>query len=347
MKKRIKGIMVNDETNQTILIGTDPEFEVLSEDGDPISADDCGSNCIDYDDPRNSQIGIDGSGKQFELRPNPSETAEGLVKNIKELLQQVDVKLSVAGNEYAVGCHIHFGIGKSTKPTDDLLWLLDYFLAKPFWKLNGEARCDSDYAQLSAYRCQPHGFEYRSTPAGVLRNEKIATLFFKVAKTVVEKYYREYEFVVGENLEKELVEYCGLTKDEARYYVTFADEYVDTISYQDDVVAAWCSEEEWEIIFEYSESWSIEAQNIAMEIAENYYLPIRKTIKLSSIKKDRGICFTNKFGDFPVVDTRERKHGIPYYLCFPEESTDEDIAKKLLSLVIEKIIIKEGGFNCL
>ncbi len=99
-----------------VTIGADPEWGVMSQDGETLQNP---GDYISVAAGTDAGFGIDGSSRVAELRPSYSSTPRGLVANIKDLLQFGITRYpglrsckwkagSMAGDE-PIGGHIHFG----------------------------------------------------------------------------------------------------------------------------------------------------------------------------------------------------------------------------------------------
>lgn len=210
--------------------GTDPEFEVRKN-GRICKA----RTVMPYRSYRDA-FGTDGCPDVAEARPNPG-SPEQVVSNLEGLIREFHkdfpgVDLCTTGNKYAVGAHLHLSIPdeihgvKPLRVPASLLMVFDACLAKPVWSLNGSAR--GNYAQLSSCREQPHGFEYRSCPSAIMSNPVIARIAFKILREVT-KYYLTHETMEFNDIftVEDYVKYAGLTEDEARAYLGFAEDYIN------------------------------------------------------------------------------------------------------------------------
>jgi len=211
------------ENKIEVLVGCDPEFELLKNNR-VLKAD----RHINNDNMYNSPIGVDGAASQVEIRPPPGAPAQvtrnirGLIKKFSEDYSEYD--LSTQGNKYPLGGHIHIGIGMEYSPTSDLLGIIDDFVGKPTLDLSVEAR--SDYKRLGAARRQPHGFEYRSTPAAVFAEPHIANITMKLTKNICEKYFNEEKINYEDRPTiDDYITIGGLTKKQATYFLEFCGKY--------------------------------------------------------------------------------------------------------------------------
>ena len=117
-------------------------------------------------------------------------------------------------------------------PDFELMSLLDDFIGIPTKALSGSAR--SEYGHLSDHRAQPHGFEYRTPPAAVFQNPAISCIVLTLARNLTKNYLNAATFEYdNRNLTLEdYIKYGGLTKQQAKYYITFCKKYneIDSIS---------------------------------------------------------------------------------------------------------------------
>ena len=199
-----------------ITLGADPEFEEL------IKKDTYEPMYSSYKgvDPK-KEIGCDGAGMQLELRPKPSFTPTGLVKNIAGLIEKIP-PVSVRGDHYPLGGHIHFGIPYK----QEYIEVLDDFLGRKLLELSGVAR--GGYRNLGAIEPKSYGFEYRSLPSSWLLNPRIARIVLKIAYKAVYLLSRGFlEYEVG-NKGVKFSEYLRLkilSENELKYFKSFLKDY--------------------------------------------------------------------------------------------------------------------------
>lgn len=222
---------VEKKTDIKVTIGCDPEFELVSPHGGVIDASKiiatiCKANGIDY---YSSKYGIDGACSQVELRPKASHNVDEVIKDIQDTLDEYqEFELSVEGNEYPLGAHIHVGLtvdGKQVKApqTNEMIKSFDDFFGRVFYKMNGSKR--GEYKKLSQWRSQPHGFEYRSLPSAAFENPKIARIVMKGIQKLCENIYKSsIEYNIPPTYE-DYAKYCGLTKEEYARLVNFDKEF--------------------------------------------------------------------------------------------------------------------------
>ena len=190
-----------------LLVGTDPEFEVLGPTLQPIMPE-----RGEYSDYLRASIGLDGAGSQLEFRPKAG-TVDQVVKELTALMKKVKHRICTTGHRYSLGGHIHLGYGHSYQPTSDLLWLLDQYLGLPTIDLSGRAR--GGYKCLSAVETKPHGFEYRSCPAAIFDHPELARLSMTIAQNVCERYANGGMFTVRQHgVGREEYVNCGILRDD-------------------------------------------------------------------------------------------------------------------------------------
>ncbi|MFZ8784063.1 putative amidoligase domain-containing protein, partial [Thermocrinis sp.] len=152
----------------SITLGGDPEFEVIWE-GEVVPAD---SLLIFRDGDTYDPIGTDGVSHTAELRPDAAYSEEEYVENFLGLLEEVKeegVLLSVQGDTYALGGHIHIGspdeyiVQVLQDEVERFVQVLDDFVGRVLLPTSGRAR--GSYKRLGAYELKPYGWEYRTPPA--------------------------------------------------------------------------------------------------------------------------------------------------------------------------------------
>ena len=169
----------------TITLGADPEFEVIVR-GRVVSASDILGENIELPE---GEIGVDGAGYPLELRPNPSETARGLVANVGRLLAAVPREArglpSTIGEKYAIGGHLHIGFAGGAAPDyEEIARGLDRALGDIFYSLSSEARLKAGYGKRGDWRSQRWGVEYRTPPASIWAHPRAALVFVGATRWV-------------------------------------------------------------------------------------------------------------------------------------------------------------------
>ncbi len=216
-----------------ILLGGDPEFEVVDAlSGEVIPAGDV--DLFEEGGERSSSVvGTDGCSDIAEIRPRACETPEEYVREVRSILEFIKkknrwIELSMEGNTYALGGHIHVGTKnafvRETLQVNVRVFIeaLDDFIGKLLLPTSGAAR--GRYAVLSAYEEKPHGWEYRTPPASIYGDFEVLRITYKLTKGLVEKLLREGEisYYVGKGGIPPFDEYLAfLTEEEARYFLEF------------------------------------------------------------------------------------------------------------------------------
>jgi hypothetical protein len=168
-----------------ISFGADPEFELVDRRTRCIVP---ASEVIVGGTSVNDKIGIDGSGSQVELRPDPSRSINKFILNVKNVLKEFAnsypyYSLSVLGDRYPLGGHIHLSI----PAYDWVLRLLDNWVGSRVIDLSGEAR--GSYKRLGAYEMKPWGFEYRTPPAAIFLKPDVLKAVLTIMKRVLTAYF--------------------------------------------------------------------------------------------------------------------------------------------------------------
>ena len=223
-----------------VTVGCDPEFEVIDRHGEVIRA---GPDLIrrirsGEEGPCSNVptgIGVDGSGEQLELRPRASSRPRSVVSNIKQLFETFEknygrygrgLKVSIKGDNFPLGGHIHIGVGFEWMPPQSLVKMLDHFIGDKYRRVTGEARQEGEYGSLGDAREKPHGFEYRTPPSTVFGDPKIAYITMKLAKNVTETFLnrRDISFERPPS-KKDYLKIGGLTEEEFYYFYDYRHLY--------------------------------------------------------------------------------------------------------------------------
>lgn len=329
----VRRVNISFEELPLLTIGADPEFEQLSSDRSykVIRSTFTGTS---------SPIGCDGSGCQIELRPKPSATPEGLVKNIRDLIKRISIRgipISVKGDIFPLGCHIHFGVPNefsSEKNFNIMARLLDEFLGKLLIELSGKER--KQYKALTAYRSQLWGFEYRTLPSAVLLNPKIAYIVLKTAFNLINKILEKGELTVKiPPTYEEYRELCGLSLDEYEYLMNFVNEYREYDG--TDITKYWVKKKKTnsDVNITFRDEWNESTIAVFTYLLKS---KIKKTnIILYGLRKDRGnvvsgFSETNKIREkfdiipHPIeIDNEAYYFGLPYWIRMNEDVKDEEI----------------------
>ena len=146
-------------------------------------------------------FGADGSGRPFELRPDPSFDPIEVVSNIQDILKRAAMterslaamtwKAGAMPCGWPIGGHIHLGTkinGSHAIGAESGSCLLDNYVGAICALVEGpegaERRRGSGYGKAGACREQDHGFEYR-TPASWLTSPHVAAGMLCLSKTVI------------------------------------------------------------------------------------------------------------------------------------------------------------------
>lgn len=183
-----------------LTLGADPEFGFMNSRGF------CSAESVmdtENDNVYSDSFGLDGCGSVAEIRPSPSNDPYKVVSNIRDAMIQGIKKYpairklkwkagSFIGGE-PIGGHIHFGTrGLLARRRADsgnayLVKLLDIYLAQIAILLERPSEAmdrRGDYGNLSDWRAQSHGFEYRVLGSW-LTDPKVALGILALAKVVV------------------------------------------------------------------------------------------------------------------------------------------------------------------
>lgn len=240
-----------------ISLGADPEFEYIDPDTDEIL--NCRESGIGDRIPisstsRTGRIGVDGSGCQRELRPEPAGSPEGLVKNIEKLIQAgIDETWSLKGEKYSCGGHIHIG---GIEESRDFGKLLDYYLG-PLDVLNSRARQTSGYGKPGSddsVRGKSYGMEYRTPPVGWLASKELATVTLKIVKLAAEKHFYGDDIEVTDDLNADLLA-LGLVEDEITTFFQEIEKY-KTSGLPRDMKVAWGHKVPPKFVIEFRDGWN-------------------------------------------------------------------------------------------
>jgi hypothetical protein len=224
--------LVNPELGDvSISLGGDPEFEVYLG-GELVPARELS---IFEDGGLNGSIGTDGVSHTAELRPEPAYSPEEYVENFLTLAEEVRVEgvlLSVQGDNYALGGHIHVGSPDSNvirvlkDRVESFVQVLDDFVGRVLLPTSGSAR--GGYAHLGAYEFKRYGWEYRTPPASIYADLEMVRITYKLTKGLVEFLLKEgeisYETLNNGRAKKEEY-YRFLTPQETEYFLAFPERW--------------------------------------------------------------------------------------------------------------------------
>jgi hypothetical protein len=211
----------------SLTLGGDPEFEVVL-DGEIVPA---GDISIFSDGDLEGPIGTDGATHTAELRPDPAYSPEEYVGNFMALVDRVSeegILLSVKGDTYPLGGHIHVGspnynvVQALRDEVENFVQVLDDFVGRVLLPTSGRAR--GGYARLGAYELKGYGWEYRTPPSSLYADPEMVRITYKLTKGLVETLLVERELTY-ETLEDGRVKpeeyYRFLTKEETEYFLDF------------------------------------------------------------------------------------------------------------------------------
>ena len=226
-----------------ILIGADPEFLLFDAEGNVVRA----NNII----PKEGLIGSDGA--MVEIRPEPSECPDTLIKNmytilegaaksskIRDFLWKAAIYHKDNQRDYPVGGHIHIGNPDGINPikgnTRNTLFavlnkILDELLALPLIKLDGHelgkfrrsecqmAMGNHGYGYFGEWRTCNGRLEHRTLSGLWLMHPMLATCVIGTAKAIAEEVYthldnKNYESVMYKHPDIALNNYSQLYKPE-------------------------------------------------------------------------------------------------------------------------------------
>jgi len=310
-----------------ITVGCDPEYEIFTKTRPycVIDASDLfGDKILD------DEIGTDGWGNQLELRPIPGSPAY-VVRRLKKLISDFyknhNTKLSVKGDIYPLGGHIHIGFRKNgsfaRRGFEKLVPILDDFIGRFTIELSGEAR--GDYKALGKYRIQPHGLEYRTPPSIIFQNPKIAEIVLKLAYNLANKYVNseviEYSVPVTR---KDLMEVGGLTEKETDLYIENINKLRKLSRNKNVFIAGWYRHKKRfvDLVIKFSDEWDSDIENEVQKYFSNYLVLDNLNIIFFGFNESRGLVSNipniqnsgiwNYINGFPIIIADNIKIGFPY-----------------------------------
>jgi hypothetical protein len=217
----------------SVTIGADPEFEHI------VNGKIRNATVGFFGDIPERDVaswGVDGSGYQIEARPKPAKTPEQAVRHMRRLFSKVVAhKMTVAGNVYPLGGHLHVGgICFSESSDEQLIELYDNMIGNPTKSMNGRAR--GEYKGMSLYRAKEYGFEYRTPPSAIFYHPRMAELCYKIIKNTADKWFSQEEHTFHDQFEDNLVEWANFTAMEVDEYKAYIKNYEGKMH---NVVASW------------------------------------------------------------------------------------------------------------
>jgi len=336
------------ETEIVLTLGGDPEFEAVF-DGEIVPAN--GLFIFRNGDTYNS-IGTDGVSHTAELRPDAAYSPEEYVENFLALVEEVKeegVLLSVQGDTYALGGHIHVGspddyiVQVLQGEVERFVQVLDDFVGRVLLPTSGRAR--GEYKCLGAYEIKDYGWEYRTPPASFYADLEMVRITYKLTKGLVEALLREGElsYETLEDGRARPEEYFRfLTPQETEYFLAFPEKWargeISPFVPMGDVP---------QVLFSFRDEWDADNAWVFKNALRD--LPVSRPIKLVlyGLAQHRGDYFAlptapEEFrlkGDFPKVPFirgafPEVWVGIPYRFRKMEE-IPPDLLDEFVSWVEE------------
>ncbi len=213
----------------SVLLGGDPEFEVY-EDGIVFPA-----YFFPIFNGLSNSVGTDGNSAIAELRPAPSYRPEKYMENFMSLAEKVCEKgilLSVKGDKYPLGGHIHVGshneyvVEVLKDKVEEFISVLDDFVGRVLLPTSGAAR--GEYAKLGAYELKDYGWEYRTPPSSFYADPEMIRITYKLVKGLVESLLRQGKLsykTLEDGRAREEEYYRFLTKEETDYFLAFPQRW--------------------------------------------------------------------------------------------------------------------------
>jgi len=190
------------DTVEDILIGTDPEFALMNDNGGIVNA----LNAFQYK-YLNEPLGADDYGLQVELRPAPSTDHGDLVESMRSILQN-DPKVekisnykwwATSYNSFGFGGHIHIGNTRILEAKDlchayyvVATRILDELVAIPHSRVEGKGGKDRRYhtrfGHCGDFRndLKPQRLEWRTIGADWIAHPELAKAVFGTVKAIAE-----------------------------------------------------------------------------------------------------------------------------------------------------------------
>jgi len=332
----------------SITLGGDPEFEVYK-DGELVPAREL---FIFEDGGLDGAIGTDGVSHTAELRPEPAYSPEEYVENFMALVDRVSeegVLLSVGGDTYALGGHIHVGSSDSNvirvlkDRVESFVQVLDDFVGSVLLPTSGRAR--GGYARLGTYEFKRYGWEYRTPPSSYYADPEMVRIVYKLVKGLVEFLLKEGEIsyeTLYSGRAKDEEYYRFLTPEETEYFLSFPQKWargeISPFVPVGDIPR---------VLFSFRDEWNYSKERVFKNALKS--LPVKRPVKLVlyGLAERRGDVFAiptapeewvlkEEFPKEPFVEGTipEIWVGIPYRFRRLEE-IPEDLLEELVSWVEE------------
>jgi hypothetical protein len=276
----------------SLTLGGDPEFEVIV-DGEVVPAD---SLFIFRDGDVYEPIGTDGARSTAELRPDPACSPEEYVENflfLAERVKEEGVLLSVQGDTYALGGHIHIGSPYSyiaqvlQDEVESFVQVLDDFVGRVLLPTSGRAR--GEYARLGAYEMKDYGWEYRTPPSSFYADIEMVRITYKLVKGLVETLLKEGELSYetledGRAKDEEYLRF--LTPQEAEYFLSFPEKWA-----RGEIIPLVPMGGIPQVLFAFRDEWDEDNILVFKEALKD--LPVKRPVKLVlyGLAKQRGDYF--------------------------------------------------------
>jgi hypothetical protein len=332
----------------SLTLGGDPEFEVVL-DGEIVPARDIS---IFSNGDLEGPIGTDGATHTAELRPDPAYSPEEYVGNFLALAKRVKeegILLSVKGDTYPLGGHIHVGspnynvVQALQDEVENFVQVLDDFVGRVLLPTSGRAR--GEYARLGAYEMKDYGWEYRTPPSSFYADPEMVRITYKLVKNLVETLLREREisYEVLENGRAKDEEYLRfLTPQEAEYFLAFPQKWA-----RGEIVPFVPMGDIPQVLFVFRDEWDEDKMRVFKEALKG--LPVGRPVKLVlyGLAQRRGDYFAlptapedwrlkEEFPKVPFVwgAIPEIWVGIPYRFRRVEE-IPQDLLEEFVSWVEE------------
>lgn len=204
--------------NVDFTIGADPEFCCIDTFNQVVPANRYGNG--------DSELGCDGNGTTFEVRPSPAKNPLKVVSNIQKIFLQHTVRYPdflrwqwISGaytNNQPLGGHIHFGTSDKIDGRTGSQ-ILSQYAGSILLLLEGEnalkrrVNGGHNYGGFEDFRPQSYGFEYR-TPSSWLTHPHMAAAALCLAKTVMSEVLNNKKFSPITYFSPECIDTCNTTE---------------------------------------------------------------------------------------------------------------------------------------
>jgi len=333
----------------TCTIGADPEFEVF-DNGRIINASNAYIN-------KSNHVGLDGSGFQVELRPEPAENPEELIQNIKEALMDYyynnKYNLCLSGHVYPLGFHLHAAWESSCDSND--AWVIskqaDRFLGQLF--LNSSGRARGSYKKLCQYRYNSapyknrQGTEYRSLPSIIAFSEKHLLIILKVWKLLVDKVIAGEELPDNNKVSEEEYFKLGLSRAEVQELFAYAKLLKKIAEVGENIPLQWNIDMKFKFYIKFSinDTFKEFVVQFFVDSLKNIETKIGIEINFFGFAQSRGYVSNIPVDgwqildkDFPVI-TRSEPRKITLHIGLPYEfRINEEFFNKYKNAVLDSVV---------